>query len=90
LKVFRVLNWQRFLGRPLPVSLHETPHRVTKPAVPFAPAVTGEMADRAVAPEIPERLAIDYSQRHGFVEIENRDQLHSRNGKFFQVRDFFY
>jgi len=50
----------------------------------------GKIAHRAVAPEIPEGLAIDYSQGHGFVEIKNRQQFHSGNAKFLQVRDFLY
>ena len=50
----------------------------------------GKIAHRVVAPEIPERLAIDYSQGYGFVEIKNRQQLYSGNAKFFQVWDSLY
>ena len=50
----------------------------------------GKIAHRAVAPEIPQRLAVDCSHGHGVVEIKNRQQLHSGNAKFFQVRDFLY
>ena len=49
-----------------------------------------KIAYRAVAPEIPEELAVNYSQGYGFVEIKNRQQLHSRNAKFLQVGDFVY
>src|SRR3974390_1936111 len=31
----------------------------------------GKIAHRAVAPEIPERLAVDYSHGYGFVKIKN-------------------
>jgi hypothetical protein len=50
----------------------------------------GKVAHRAVTPEIPEWLAIDDSHGCGFVEIKNRQQLHSGNAKFLQVLDFVY
>ena len=48
-----------------------------------------EKTERAVPPEIVERIAVDESQNFRFIEVANRQKLHCSNTKFPEMWNFF-
>ena len=55
-------------------------------------AVSGlrrEKPERAVSPEVPERLSVHHTQYIGFIKIANRQKFHCSDSQLLQIRNLF-